>query len=282
MAGKIHKVRLFERWAWLRHLPDWQGVHDLLSALRHARERLQDDTLLGAIVDEFAARASDAAGHRLCPGAAREAGQPDRRGADRRRAERHRVRLAAGQGDGPARHRPERGREGPPPLAVEAVEGTDECIRRAGALCAAGGFTVVKVAKPQQDMRFDVPTIGLGTLETMAAAGGRVLAVEAGRTIIVDQPEVVDFANRHKLVVVALDADGRPALAQPGVGLLVSTVPAPGHENVDPGPQGNQGHVQQEDEERQLVVGHAVEGQFSRDDRQAALLTRTTRRASCP
>ena len=46
-------------------------------------------------------------------------------------------------------------------LAVEAVEGTDECIRRAGELCRAGGFTVVKVAKPQQDMRFDVPTIGL-------------------------------------------------------------------------------------------------------------------------
>ena len=49
-------------------------------------------------------------------------------------------------------------------LAVEAIEGTDECIRRAGALCPAGGFTVVKVAKPQQDMRFDVPTIGMGTL----------------------------------------------------------------------------------------------------------------------
>ena len=52
-------------------------------------------------------------------------------------------------------------------LAVEAVEGTDECIRRAGGLCPAGGFTLVKVAKPQQDMRFDVPTVGLGTLETL-------------------------------------------------------------------------------------------------------------------
>src|SRR5690606_40576041 len=63
-------------------------------------------------------------------------------------------------------------------LAVEAIEGTDECIRRAGSLCPAGGFTVVKTAKPQQDMRFDVPTIGLGTLETMVAAGARTLAVE--------------------------------------------------------------------------------------------------------
>ena len=91
------------------------------------------------------------------------------------------------------------------PLAVEAIEGTDECIRRAGPLCTAGGFTVVKVAKPQQDMRFDVPTIGIGTLKTMAAAGGTVLAIEAGRTIVIDQPQVVEFANRNKMVVVALD-----------------------------------------------------------------------------
>ena len=90
-------------------------------------------------------------------------------------------------------------------LAVEAVEGTDECIRRAGALCRAGGFTVVKVAKPQQDMRFDVPTIGLGTLETLLAAGGKVLAVEAGRTILLDQAAVIEFADRNGLVIVAME-----------------------------------------------------------------------------
>ncbi|MGA2032334.1 MAG: LpxI family protein, partial [Thermoguttaceae bacterium] len=90
-------------------------------------------------------------------------------------------------------------------LAVEAVEGTDECIRRAGQLCPAGGFTVVKVAKPQQDMRFDVPTIGLGTLETLVAAGGRVLAVEAGRTILLDAPQVLDLADRHGVVIVAVE-----------------------------------------------------------------------------
>ncbi len=89
-------------------------------------------------------------------------------------------------------------------VAVEAVEGTDECIRRAGALCRVGGFTVVKVAKPQQDMRFDVPTIGLGTLETLQAAGGKVLAVEAGRTIFLDQAAVIEYADRRGLVVVAM------------------------------------------------------------------------------
>ncbi len=90
------------------------------------------------------------------------------------------------------------------PLAIEAIEGTDECIRRAGQLCRKGGFTVVKVAKPKQDMRFDVPTIGLGTIETLAAAGGRVLAIEAGRTIILDQAQVVELARRHGIAIVAL------------------------------------------------------------------------------
>ena len=93
-------------------------------------------------------------------------------------------------------------------LAVEAVEGTDQCIRRAGSLCPAGGFTVVKVAKPQQDMRFDVPTIGLGTLETMVQSGASVLAVEAGKTILLDQADVIAYADRHKLVIVSLPDGG--------------------------------------------------------------------------
>ena len=63
----------------------------------------------------------------------------------------------------------------------------------------------MKVAKPQQDMRFDVPTIGLGTLQTMHTAGGRVLAVEADRTILIDQQEVMNYANQHGLTVVAID-----------------------------------------------------------------------------
>src|SRR5262249_38065363 len=75
-------------------------------------------------------------------------------------------------------------------LAVEAIEGTDECIRRAGELCRKGGFTVVKVAKPQQDMRFDVPTIGIQTIQTMHEAGAKVLAVESDMTIVLDQEAV--------------------------------------------------------------------------------------------
>ena len=89
-------------------------------------------------------------------------------------------------------------------LAVEAIEGTDLCIRRAGELCRQGGFTVVKVAKPQQDMRFDVPTVGVKTLESLAAAGGQILAIEADSTILLDSQEFQAAAARLKLSVVAM------------------------------------------------------------------------------
>jgi DUF1009 family protein len=89
-------------------------------------------------------------------------------------------------------------------LAVEAIEGTDRCIERAGVLCRSGGWTLVKVAKPLQDMRFDVPTVGLSTIENLYRARAKVLAIEAGKTIVIDQPEVVALADRYGLSIVAL------------------------------------------------------------------------------
>ena len=71
-------------------------------------------------------------------------------------------------------------------------------------LCPAGGFTIIKVAKPHQDMRFDVPTIGVGTLQSILQAGGKTLAIEADRTIIVDESEVIKFADRNGMTIVAL------------------------------------------------------------------------------
>lgn len=75
-------------------------------------------------------------------------------------------------------------------LAVEAFEGTNECITRGGAM-GKGMATVVKVSKPGQDMRFDVPVVGPQTIETAAAAGIRVIAVEAGKTLLLEKPEVL-------------------------------------------------------------------------------------------
>jgi DUF1009 family protein len=210
MAGKVHKVRLFERWAWLHHLPDWRGVLTYYPHFISRKKTTQDDSLLGTIVQSF-----DRHGITMRPATdfvpellVKLACLTDRRPTAAQQQDiefgwklaREMGRLDVGQSV-VVKNRS--------PLAIEAIEGTDECIRRAGTLCGAGGFTVVKVAKPQQDMRFDVPTIGMGTLETLVAAGGQVLAIEAGRTIIIDESQVVEFANRHKLVVVALDEAGQ-------------------------------------------------------------------------
>jgi DUF1009 family protein len=100
-------------------------------------------------------------------------------------------------------------------LAVEAMEGTDACIRRAGSLWPGKGFTVVKVAKPQQDMRFDVPAFGLQTIQAMAESGGRVLAIEADKTIFIDRQDVVDFANQNNLCIVSIYNDDTVREASP-------------------------------------------------------------------
>ena len=87
-------------------------------------------------------------------------------------------------------------------LAVEGFEGTDECIRRGGALAGeSGGAVVVKVTKPGQDMRFDVPVIGTRTIESCAAGRIAVLAVEAGVTLVLDKDAVQAAADQAKLVI---------------------------------------------------------------------------------
>lgn len=86
-------------------------------------------------------------------------------------------------------------------VAVEAMEGTDATIRRAGEL-AKGKLTVVKSAKPGQDMRFDVPVVGLPTIQTMIDAGADCLSVTAGKTLIFDRDEMVRLADRNGIAIV--------------------------------------------------------------------------------
>jgi UDP-2,3-diacylglucosamine hydrolase len=88
-------------------------------------------------------------------------------------------------------------------VAIEAMEGTDETIRRAGTL-APGRLTVVKIAKPDQDMRFDVPVVGVPTIETMVAAGATCLCITAGKTLMFDRDEMIRLANEKKIAIVAV------------------------------------------------------------------------------
>jgi hypothetical protein len=216
MAGKIFKTRLFHRWAWLRHLPDLRTIRMFVPHFWTRKRDCRDDSLLLAIVNEFAAEGIRfAPATDYAPDLLVGPGRLTRRGPNAWQQKdiefgwkmaKEMGRLDVGQSVAV---------KDQATLAIEAIEGTDECIRRAGGLCRAGGFTVVKVAKPQQDMRFDVPTVGLGTLETLHAAGGKVLAVEAHRTILLDREAVIDYADRVGLVVVAVAGPADGATASP-------------------------------------------------------------------
>lgn len=213
MAGKFHKVLLYQPGTWWRHLPDWKFLktfyHFLITRARDNR----DDSLLSALADAFAADgihfhpATDFAPELLVK-QGQLAGRPPSAAQQKDIEFGWAIAKQMGSLDvGQSVCVKDRA-----VVAVEAIEGTDACIARAGELCKKGGFTVVKVAKPQQDMRFDVPTVGVRTLRTMVSAGARVLAIESGRTILLDDEEFRHFAAHHKLCIVALQ-DVQPAEA---------------------------------------------------------------------
>ncbi len=204
MAGKIFKTLIFQRFNAIRHLPDltfWRHFYPVF--LTRSKDR-RDDTLLIMVTNLFAScgitflPATDFAPELLVKHGRLTPSQPN---SNQRKDIRFGWCMAKEMG------RLDVGQtvvvKDQLVIAVEAVEGTDECIRRAGQLCKSGGFTVVKVAKPNQDMRFDVPTIGVGTIETIHQAGGRVLAIEADKTIVLDHQATVAAAKKLGITIVA-------------------------------------------------------------------------------
>ena len=205
MAGKYHKRILMQPWMWWRLLPDRRVFRFLF---RRSLDN-KDDTLLLALIAEMerdglkCVSALDILPELLVPEGCLTKRQPtEAEWADIRfgwTLAKEMGRLDIGQSV-MIRHRA--------CIAVEAIEGTDACILRAGELCKRAGFTVVKVAKPKQDMRFDVPTVGLTTIENMHKAGAKCLALEAGQTIVLDQAAVVALANKYGMAMVAMDGAG--------------------------------------------------------------------------
>jgi len=201
MAGKITKAVIYTPWRIIQLWPDWRTIRFWL---RRSRRDNKDDSLLLGMIDEFRMDGMEFdSALTYCPELLVPAGVLTRRGPTAREEEdiafgwtlaKEMGRLDVGQSVAVKEKAV---------LAVEAIEGTDRNILRAGELCPSGGFTVVKVAKPQQDMRFDVPTIGPMTIESMKQARGRVLAIEAGKTIVIDQEETVRLAERWGITIVA-------------------------------------------------------------------------------
>jgi hypothetical protein len=204
MAGKIEKTVLVRPYLFWRVLPDWRTLH---MWFRYARRDKKDDTLLLAVIREFERdQLTFESALEYCSELLVKHGFVTRRKPSPAQWKdinfgwelaKEMGRLDVGQSvmvkDTAV-------------LAIEAIEGTDNCIRRAGDLCQKGGFTVVKVSKPQQDMRFDVPTIGMQTIHTMHEAGARVLAIESEKTIVLDQEAVMRLADQYGIAIVALNA----------------------------------------------------------------------------
>lgn len=206
--GKYHKFRLFQSAALWRHIPDWITLRTFAGHFVFRKKDCKDDTLMLAIARLFARF-----GLKLgCPtdfvpellakeGILTQKSPTETQWRDIRYGQevaRELGRFDIGQSvlvaNGVV-------------IALEAIEGTDECIRRAGKLCSRGDLILIKRAKPQQDMRFDVPTIGMETLRNFAEAGGKVIAVEAEKTILIDEQEMVSFANQQGISIVALSAE---------------------------------------------------------------------------
>jgi UDP-2,3-diacylglucosamine hydrolase len=202
MAGKFHKHLIYHPWRWFQFIPDWRVIRFYLLRKRSANN--DDSLMLGLIAEIRTAGLECVSPLDLCPELLVRIGILTKRkptlSEDKDIAmgwdlAREMGRLDVGQSV-MIRERAV--------LAVEAIEGTDRAIERAGELCAKSGFVVVKVAKPAQDRRFDVPTVGKQTIETMHRAGARVLAIEAEQTILIDESETIALADRYGIAITSL------------------------------------------------------------------------------
>ena len=203
MAGSIRKERLFTPLRILRYLPDWRALRIYYWRLR--KKNKIDQTILQAIADELASGGiilQDST--KFCKEHLADKGvmtkvQPT---ADTREDIDFgwaMVKKVAETGIGQAIAVREK-----TVIAVEAVEGTEKMIARAGQFCKKGGWTLLKASKPEQDFRFDVPCVGPDTVKSLNSNGGKCLIVEAGRTIIIDKPETIALANQLGIAVIGL------------------------------------------------------------------------------
>lgn len=200
MVGRVAKVRMHDPLRLFRQLPDWRAIRVWYRRLRHDR---RNAVLLAAVADELGSagiRLIDSTiyipDHMAAPGVmgavvpdAGSSGDLDFGWPLLTSL----VELHVGQAMA-VRDRDV--------LAVEAIEGTDAMIDRAGSLCRARGWTLLKTSAVDHDRRADVPTIGVQTVERAARLGCRCIAVGAGRVILVDRPAVIAAADRLGVALV--------------------------------------------------------------------------------
>ena len=201
MAGTVAKKQIFTPWRIIKYMPDWRAVRIWYWRLR--KKDKQNDTLLGALAEELASGGIVLENSTMyCKEHMATAGvmtkhQPARSVQDDIEFGWNIVRKLGELNVGQAIAVKER-----EVIAVEAIEGTAKMIERAGQFCKAGGWTLIKTAKPNQDMRFDVPCVGPDTIKSLAQNGAKCLVVEAGKTIIIDKPDTIELADRMGIAVL--------------------------------------------------------------------------------
>lgn len=203
LVGRVQKTRMYDPLKYVRDLPDWRAARLWFFTLRHDK---RTDKMLRSLADELASGGVHLIDgtpyipdHLATPGPLTRRHPTSQEQADidfglplvQRLGE-----LDIGQAI------IIKDRE---VIALEAIEGTDAMIRRAGELCKSQGWVLIKTSKPTQDMRFDVPTIGTGTIRMLKEHGGTCLAVEAGRVILLDKPQVLAAADKAGIALVGLN-----------------------------------------------------------------------------
>ena len=202
MVGGVRKVKMYDPYVAVRQMPDWRAAKLWYHVLRHDK---RSASVLAAVADELQRggvtlidstryipehMASEGVMTKRAPSSSEQAdidfALPIIHGLNE---------LDVGQSIA-VKDRDV--------IAVEAIEGTDRMIERAGQLCRKGGWTLVKTAKRDQDMRFDVPTVGPQTIESLQKAGGKCIAVEAGRVILVDKDQLLAQADAAGIAIVGI------------------------------------------------------------------------------
>ncbi len=204
LAGSVKKASMYGRFRLLRLLPDPTSLRIWIRRIEDKR----NDTVLTAVADEFARHGINmrdcveyTAEHLAPPGVLTPRGPTAEQEKDAEfgwRIAKEMGRLDIGQSIAVKEREV---------IAVEAIEGTDRMIQRAGELCRHGGWALSRVAKPGQDMRFDVPTVGPDTITNLEQNNAGMLVIEAGKTVIVDREPMLAAAQRAGIVILSR-ADG--------------------------------------------------------------------------
>jgi DUF1009 family protein len=203
MVGRVAKSKMYSRWRYLQYIPDARTAKLWFNTLRHDKN---PGTVLRAISDELAREGITLIDstkycieHLASPGVMTKRHPTEKQWQDIRFGYelcRNISKMDIGQAVAVLDK---------DVIAVEALEGTNAMIDRAGALCKSGGWTLIKVANAGEDMRMDVPSIGTTTIEKLHAANAACVVLEPGKTIILEKQKVLELADRYKIAIVGFE-----------------------------------------------------------------------------